>query len=169
MASSETLVTASMIPPASFINLTTCASSCATMSFLLTRPAVFLSPWKMLDIRMSDVHIRNQWKKWEPLTANVSFVVKGTPKNGVSSNKVAASICLLWINLSTFLASIKASSNRWSTMQLIRGLTSLIRSMYAWTTSSLESWKSIESWKQVLRGNCKLIWWCLHLHFGFWS
>jgi hypothetical protein len=51
MHSSETLVTASIIPPASFINLTTCASSWGTMSFRLTRPAVFLSPGKKLELK----------------------------------------------------------------------------------------------------------------------
>lgn len=72
-----------------------------------------------------------------PFTEKQSLMVNGTPRNGVSRSRVSVSFSPDLTNLSTFLASSSARSNRLSTTQLIIGLTALILLMNVLITSSL--------------------------------
>ncbi len=80
-----------------------------------------------------------------PLAWKLSLHEKGTPSRGFLWAEYSAGSTRFDRILSTCLASASASSKQVLTTQLINGFTSLIRSMYTWTSSWLVIWYSKKS------------------------
>lgn len=118
MQHSETFVMASGMAPAFLINPIASASSSPLISLRHTSPAVCINPFTRIQ----------------------SLVVIGTPKKGFSLANCSSVRTPDAINASAFSASFNASAKRSSTTILKVVLTSCMRLMNAFTTSTLVSY-----------------------------